>query len=506
MGLYIAILYQSLKIYAGFGLSQTEFFKQFEILHMNLEFKKLTIDDIIENRDYFCACGFHISDYSAAFKYMWQQYFTEYYVKVENCLVFKEYYQGRVYFHYPMSKCCEEDERRALDAIEQYCRQNNVRLHYTSVPKERIPLMVERYGSELRINNRRRWRDYLYNAQDFVTYSGKKYSGQRNHVNKFKKLYPQFEFCELGADDGDEIREFLHEFARRQIAKGTTIAREELESVYKLTEVLGKLGLKAGGIRIDGRLVSYSVGEVCGDQLIVHVEKALTQYEGIYATTAHEFARRYVTEEIKYINREDDSGDAGLRKSKLQYNPVALVDKYNILPHRAIDGVSHLPNLNGERIEIREITDINANDFYRLEYDSERNKYWGYNWREHFSGEPTPEFFMRGIREDFKNKEEIPLGIFYQQALAGEVVLHNFGYRNDCEIGMRLLPEFEGKGLAKEALILLMNYAFFELDIEIVLAKCNRENERSKRTLLSAGMRECGEDERYYYFRKTASM
>lgn len=171
-----------------------------------------------------------------------------------------------------------------------------------------------------------------------------------------------------------------------------------------------------------------------------------------------------------------------------------------------IDGVSHLPSIVCDRIEIREITDINANEFYRLEYDVARNRYWGYNWREHFSGEPTPEYFMRGIREDFKNKDEMPLGIFYDRRLAGEVVLHNFGYRNDCEIGVRLLPEFEGLGLAKEALLGLMRYAFFELDIDTVLAKCYKENERSKRTLLSAGMKFIGEDETFYYFMKTAAM
>ena len=78
--------------------------------------------------------------------------------------------------------------------------------------------------------------------------------------------------------------------------------------------------------------------------------------------------------------------------------------------------------------------------------------------------------------------------------------------RNDCEIGVRLLPQFEGKGLAREALLGLMNYAFFELDIDTVLAKCYKENERSRRTLLSAGMKQTGQDDVYYYFKKTAAM
>lgn len=471
-----------------------------------MEFKKLTVEDIIKYSRYFSECNLHLSDYSAAFKVMWQGYYAEYFTEVEGCFVSKEYYQGHAYFYYPLSLNDDAAEDRALDAIEEYCRQNNMRLHYTCVPREKLYKFAKRYGSELRINNKRRWRDYLYNADEFVTFAGKKFSGQRNHVNKFKKLYPDYQYCELTSADGDEIYAFLKEFAHRQIEKGTTMAREELDSVYKLTSLIDVLGLKAGGLRVGGKLVSYSVGEICGDQLVVHVEKALTEYEGIYPTTSHEFARHNVTESVKFINREDDANDAGLRKSKLQYNPIELVDKYNVLPHRAIDNVSHLPEIHSERVVIKEIDDFSAIAFYKLEYDEDRNKYWGYNWREHYSGEPTPEYFMKGIREDFRNKEEMPFGIFYEDRLAGEVVLHNFGYRNDCEIGVRLLPEYEGMGLAKESLLTLMHYAFFELDIEKVTAKCYKQNERSKKTLLSAGMKYTGEDETFYYFEKTAAM
>ena len=474
-------------------------------ISMDITFRPLTINDIITQLPYYKGCMFHLSDYSAAFKYMWQEYFAEYFTVVEDCLVFKEYFQGRTYFYYPLSMGEPEKEERALDAIEEYCRQNNVRLHYTGIPEEKIPLMIARYGSEIRLNNKRRWRDYFYDAQSFVTYAGKKYSGQRNHVNKFNKLY-NYEYCALTEENAEEIKAFLKEFSERQIAKGTNIAREEYLSVYKLTDYLDALNLLAGGIRVDGKLISYAVGEVCGDQLIIHVEKALTQYEGIYATTAHEFAKHNVTENIKYINREDDAGDAGLRKSKLQYNPIALIGKFNILPHRVIDNVAHLPKIFSENIVLREITEINAKDLFRLEYDAERNKYWGYNWREHFSGEPDCEYFLNGLREDFKEKQEMPLGIFCKGVFAGEVVLHNFGYRNDCEIGVRLLPEFEGRGIAKEALKLYMDYAFFDLDVDTVLAKCYKQNERSKYALLAAGMKYVGDDDTFYYFKKTAAM
>ena len=471
---------------------------------MNIEFKSLTLEDIISMRQYFRCCKWLLSDYSAAFKLMWQKHFAIQFAYVENCVVFREIYQGRTYFHFPM-ELNDGDAERAIDAVEDYCREKNIRIHFTCVPREKMDSMLDRYGMEMRITNHRRWRDYLYNASDFIDYPGKKFSGQRNHVNKFKKLFPQYKFRQLNGDDRAIIHDFLKKYEVRQLSKGTVIAKEELESVYDLLPYIDDLQLLVGAIEVDGEIIAVSMGEICGEQLIVHVEKALTGYDGVYPVMANEFARHFA-HDVKYINREDDAGDAGLRKSKLQYNPVRLIEKYDIFPRRIIDRVAHFPVLASPRLTIKEITDVDALGLYRLEYDYERNKYWGYNWREHFNGEPTPDYFMQCMREDFKNREEMPMGIYLGRTFIGEVVLHNFGYRGDCEVGVRLLPDFEGQGYAREAVLAAMNYAFFELNVETVRAKCFKQNIRSKNMLISCGLRPCGEDETFFYFRKTAAM
>jgi len=237
----------------------------------------------------------------------------------------------------------------------------------------------------------------------------------------------------------------------------------------------------------------------------VHVEKALAEYEGAYPMLAQSFAQAFAVDGVKYLNREDDAGDGGLRKSKLQYKPVKLVDKYDLFPGRIIDGVRHLPRLITERLELREITDEYSRSLYRLEIDKERNAYWGYAWWEHVDKEPKPEYFMQALRSDFEEKWEMPLGIFLKNTLIGEVVLHNFGYKNDCEVGVRLLEEYQGKGYAKEAVDGAIKYALFKLNADVVYAKCFKQNEKSKKTLLSAGMIADGQDETYFYFKKTAS-
>ena len=94
---------------------------------MDINFKKLTVNDIIEMQPYFEACNLRLSDYSAAFKLMWQKHFALDFAYVNNCVVFREYYQGKVYFHFPMELEAGKSEC-AMDSIEQYCRENNIPL------------------------------------------------------------------------------------------------------------------------------------------------------------------------------------------------------------------------------------------------------------------------------------------------------------------------------------------------------------------------------------------
>ena len=74
----------------------------------------------------------------------------------------------------------------------------------------------------------------------------------------------------------------------------------------------------------------FSLGEIIGDTLFTHIEKADRDYEGCYQMLVAQFAQQFAGESVAFINREDDTGDLGLRTSKLSYHPVALLEKYTV--------------------------------------------------------------------------------------------------------------------------------------------------------------------------------
>ena len=153
------------------------------------------------------------------------------------------------------------------------------------------------------------------------------------------------------------------------------------------------------------------------------------------------------------------------------------------------------------------VRDEDADVYARLASDTERNRWWGYDWHEDAPGDaPQAGWFLTFARSLFREKMELPLGIYADGALAGEVVLHRFGYHAEAEIGVRLLPEAEGNGYAAEAVSAVCEYAFSKLELERVEAKHFRENARSGRSLQLAGMKKTGEDEAFVYYEKTAKM
>jgi hypothetical protein len=140
-------------------------------------------------------------------------------------------------------------------------------------------------------------------------------------------LYSGWHFEPITKDNLDQVKTFFNWFAEVNEKESDTYKEDERKAAEVLEhfEVYGFLG---GAVWAEDRIVAMALGEVQGDTLYVHIEKADIRYHGAYQMIVREFARYACTEGIQYINREDDAGDEGLRKSKLAWRPCGLLDKY----------------------------------------------------------------------------------------------------------------------------------------------------------------------------------
>ncbi|MEG1933194.1 MAG: GNAT family N-acetyltransferase [Kiritimatiellia bacterium] len=472
-----------------------------------MEFKTLLLEDLKSLLPYFQAQSFRLSDYTVGFCYMWLSYAWHSYALVEGCLCIRARLSGVDRFAYPLSLTGNLDEElRALNQIEMWCVKNNTPLILNAIPSDRLCPLTHRYGRDLTLTNPRTWRDYLYKIEDFINYAGKKFSGQRNHVSKFQRLYPTAVYRPMASSDYTVVMSFLRHYSEHQYAKHSFIANEEMHGSEILLKTFDDFSMIGGILEVDGKIVAITFGEISADTLVIHVEKALATYEGAYPTIAHEFAKACARPGLLYINREDDAGDCGLRKSKLQYNPIQILDKYTLVPKRIIEELEAPPIIRTPHLVLQEIKESEAHAYGSLARNIERNKFWGWDWRTEWKeeGDPRDMWFLTLARNDFETRTEISLGIYVEDVFVGECVFHNFTYTNAVELGVRLLPQYERKGYAAEAMRNLADYALCYWGLEKVTAKCYRDNLSSKNMLLKSGLRHDDEDDTFLYFSRTA--
>ena len=115
--------------------------------------------------------------------------------------------------------------------------------------------------------------------------------------------------------------------------------KSQLDEANSVRAAIGdffSLGIDGGLIRAGGKVVAFSMGDrLTHEMYLVHIEKAFGDIQGAYAAINQEFAA-HNCEGYLYINREDDSGEEGLRKAKQSYRPVFQVEKFGAKLIRAI--------------------------------------------------------------------------------------------------------------------------------------------------------------------------
>lgn len=288
-----------------------------------LEFHPLQLEDLPKLRDFFAYSGSRICDTTPGTLFMWRDmYHTEWAVH-DGSLYFKVDYPGLgPTFTLPLGGGRPEHYRQ----IAGYCCRRGMPISFYPVPKDELDRLQTAFPNSAAIPTRDAY-DYLYRAEDLQFFRGKKLSGQRNHVNKFLKTYGNWSFRVITTEDLPAVGAFLDRYAAG-VDKPSASFHEDLA---KTREVLGNYttyDMLGGMLLVEGEIVGFSLGEIVGDTLFTHIEKADRDYQGCYQMLVAQFAQQFAQDGVHFINREDDAGDPGLRKSKLSYHPVTLLEKY----------------------------------------------------------------------------------------------------------------------------------------------------------------------------------
>lgn len=181
------------------------------------------------------------------------------------------------------------------------------------------------------LTNNRDHADYIYLRESLVQLNGKKLQPKRNHVNKFTRLYPDYEYLPLVPEMIPQCLSLVRQWGDEKLALNEQRAvQSEAYSIERALTHMPQLDILGGALFVAGQMIAFTYGAPINKNTFdVCVEKADTTFEGAYAVINKEFAA-HLPEQYVYVNREEDLGLEGLRKAKLSYQPFLVLEKYSL--------------------------------------------------------------------------------------------------------------------------------------------------------------------------------
>jgi len=218
------------------------------------------------------------------------------------------------YFFMPLGEnSIEGTIKTCLSYIPRFSRvpENFVKAHFEGKTGYKIEVM----RSDL---------DYVYESADLIALKGKKYDGKRNKIKRFfKNNIPIYQ--KLTEDLVPDCLELLSKWSKSRT--GGICFDAPIKEALKNMSALGLEGIV---IKINGKVEAFTMGEALNDDMaIIYIEVADPDIDGLPQYVNQQFIKNEWGH-FTYINREQDMGDAGLRRAKLSYHPVKLVNKYDV--------------------------------------------------------------------------------------------------------------------------------------------------------------------------------
>lgn len=310
--------------------------------------KLTTIDfnSIDKLKEYLSGCSIRDCAFCLGNIILWAELYKTNYSIIEDMLVFfteEEGLPSSFTFPIGINRDFEKDldnpkyqqaAKKAFDTICDYFNQHNIPIRLHSVTPAIYDLIDTWYPDKYTYTPDRDSYDYIYTVEKLSKLSGSKLHGKRNHINAFMKKHPDYVYEDINSSNINDCLEVLKQWMYKHYDADKVMIEEykyEYQIIEKSLKNMDKLNMKGGIIKLEDKPIAFTIGEpICHDTYDIHFEKADDSIQGAYQMINREFVTRNLME-YTYVNREEDLGIEGLRKSKLSYYPDILYEKGVIL-------------------------------------------------------------------------------------------------------------------------------------------------------------------------------
>lgn len=292
-----------------------------------MDFHRISLDDKSWIQDRLAVEQVYATEYCFSTIYHWQDAYRCALAAYKGFAVMESWVQGHLSYSY----FGEGDRQDLTAALRQEAAAQGQKLHLNSLLAGEKQRLERELPGLLRFEEDRDAFDYCYSQRKLALLPGRKLSSKRAHVRKFIQAAPDWHYEALTQENLGDCRQLLETWYREKESKpdcDLTALEQERHALAIALENLEAEELFGGLLRVKGKAIALALGHaVTADTVVEHFEKALPDYPGSYTMICQQFAA-VTCAGYQRINREDDTGSPGLRRSKLSYEPDELIQKY----------------------------------------------------------------------------------------------------------------------------------------------------------------------------------
>lgn len=292
-----------------------------------LEFEPLKIDDVDWAKPLLTSSGNMGCEFNFANNLAWSRTYNLKRCRLGDLYILSAGENENLRFMLP---CGSGDLKSAFDEMKKYSQSFSKPLEIYGITEKTMPIISEYFGNGFKIYEDRDSFDYIYSSEKMITLSGKKLHSKRNHLKRFESNY-DYTHSEICERDFDDCIAFAAKSYNENLSYDDASAVGEQYAIHTFFENFERLDMHGAVLRIDGKVCAFTLGSAINKSVCdINIEKADRNFEGSYTAICNSFAKLYGCN-FEYINREEDLGLEGLRKSKLSYCPEFLLKKYRVI-------------------------------------------------------------------------------------------------------------------------------------------------------------------------------
>lgn len=289
-----------------------------------IKFRRPELEDREIISSYFAKAPSRSCERTFANVYLWSRHYHVKYAVIEDALIFQDD-EVDLAFAYPAGE--PQCVKNALEFLAKYSQERGYPLKLYNVTQENFAQLEAWYPGEFQVEYIRDAADYVYESEKLATLPGKKLHSKRNHINKFKTLYPNWSYESLSEANQEECFQMALKWRNQNGCDDDPEKNAEMCVTLNSLRLYKELGQTGGVLRIDDKIAAFAIGEpISEDTFVVHIEKAFPHIDGAYPMINQQFVLHECMD-YKYVNREEDTGAEGLRKAKMSYRPAFMVEK-----------------------------------------------------------------------------------------------------------------------------------------------------------------------------------